>query len=88
MLTVQLSTIALEDLLQFKMGNQKLAFKVLELIVEIQRHPFEGLGKPEPLKGNYQGCWSRRINDEHRLIYEIKNNIVVVHSCRGHYLNK
>ena len=65
---VELSQQAIDDLLEFKTGNQKLVIKVLELIKDISRNPFDGLGKPEPLKHGYNGCWSRRISDEHRLI--------------------
>jgi toxin YoeB len=52
-------------------NNSKLAARILRLIAESGRTPFEGTGKPEPLKGDYQGCWSRRIDDEHRLIYRV-----------------
>jgi toxin YoeB len=76
---------AIADLKQYKAGNQNLAFKVLELITDIQSHPFIGLGKPEPLKGNFSGFWSRRISDEHRLIYKITEDAITVHSCFGHY---
>lgn len=82
---IQFSPTAIEDLKQFKSGNQKLAFKVFELITDMQTNPFHGKGKPEPLKGNYQGFWSRRINDEHRLIYEITEHLIIIHSCYGHY---
>lgn len=76
---------AVADLQRFKSGNSKLVFKVLELITDIQQTPFAGLGKPEPLKGNYQGYWSRRINDEHRLIYRITEGTIEIVSCYGHY---
>ena len=85
MRNVQFSAVALENLKLFKSGNQKLAFKVLDLITDIQSNPFEGLGKPEPLKGNFSGLWSRRINDEHRLVYEVTSELIIVHSCYGHY---
>ncbi len=79
------SQSALESLKKFKTVNQKLAFKVFELITDIQRNPFESLGKPEPLKGNFSGYWSRRITDEHRLIYKITDDLIEIHSCFGHY---
>ena len=85
MRNILFSSVAIENLKRYKSGNQKLAFKVLELVTDIQANPFEGLGKPEPLKGDYSGYWSRRINDEHRLIYEIREDLIVVHSCYGHY---
>jgi toxin YoeB len=76
---------AIKDLVQYKSGNQKLAFKIFELLEDIQSNPFHGLGKPEPLKGNFTGFWSRRINDEHRLIYRVTEESILVHSCFGHY---
>ena len=83
---VELSQQAIDDLLEFKTGNQKLVIKVLELIKDISRNPFDGLGKPEPLKHGYIGCWSRRISDEHRLIYQVEDNLILVLSCKGHYI--
>ena len=85
MRNVQFSPIAIEELRKFKSGNQDLAFKVFELITDIQNTPFLGLGKPEGLKGNFQGFWSRRINDEHRLIYTVTDELIIIHSCFGHY---
>ena len=85
MRTVTFSPSALNDLKLFKTGNQNLVFRILEIITDIQSSPFKGIGKPEPLKGNYQGFWSRRINDEHRLIYRVTNESIEIHSCFGHY---
>lgn len=79
------SQLAFENLQALKIVNQKLVFKVIELINDIQKHPFEGLGKPEPLKGDFSGYWSRRITDEHRLIYKVNNDMVEIYSCFGHY---
>lgn len=79
------SQTALSHLSAFKNGNQKLVFKVLELIEDIQKNPFTGKGKPEPLRYEYAGFWSRRINDEHRLIYKISDDKIEVYSCFGHY---
>ena len=79
------ATTALQDLQSFKSGNQKLVFRIFELITDIQSEPFKGVGKPEPLKGNYKGFWSRRINDEHRLIYTVNDHFIEIHSCYGHY---
>jgi toxin YoeB len=59
--------------------------KIDELIEDIEKHPFTGLGKPEPLKHKYSNYWSRRISDEHRIVYEVKPDKILVHSCRGHY---
>lgn len=65
--------------------NQKLWKRVNRLIKETLRTPFEGIGKPEPLKENLSGCWSRRITDEHRLIYRVKDNALEILSFMGHY---
>ncbi len=59
--------------------------KILSLIRDTCDNPFKGLGKPEPLKGNYSGFWSRRITEEHRLIYSVNNDEILVHSLKGHY---
>ena len=56
-----------------------------DLVKDIIRNPFEGIGKPEPLKGKLTGFWSRRIDEEHRLVYIVEDDIVVLISCRGHY---
>ncbi|MBK7637771.1 MAG: Txe/YoeB family addiction module toxin [Saprospiraceae bacterium] len=55
------------------------------LLKDIFRNPFSGLGKPEPLVGNYKGYWSSRINQEHRLIYKVEDKMIIVASCRFHY---
>lgn len=52
---------------------------------ELAQHPFTGTGKPEPLKHEFSGCWSSRINREHRLVYEVSDNIVSILSAKGHY---
>jgi toxin YoeB len=82
---VVFSPSALNDLKLFKPGNQKLVFRILELITDIQSDPFKGIGKPEPLKGNYKGFWSRRIDDEHRLVYKVSDDSIEIYSCYGHY---
>ena len=79
------SADALANLHKFKSGNQNLIFKVLELLDDGQQTPFAGKGKPEPLKGNMQGYWSRRISDEHRLVYRVSPESIEVISCFGHY---
>jgi toxin YoeB len=66
-------------------NNKKVYDKIIELIKDIKRSPFEGLGKPESLKYNLSGCWSRRITEEHRLVYKIENNDIIVLSCKDHY---
>nr|WP_199301770.1 Txe/YoeB family addiction module toxin [Sphaerospermopsis sp. FACHB-1194] len=59
--------------------------KILELIKDIQREPFSGIGKPEPLKYELQGYWSRRITDEHRLVYKVEEDVLIILSCKYHY---
>lgn len=68
-----------------KAGNKAVLKKLLNLLNELSEHPFEGTGKPEALKHNLSGCWSRRINNEHRLVYEVSSDIVYIISVKGHY---
>lgn len=76
---------ALEDLKYWSLNDTKLLKKIFELLESIKRTPLEGIGKPEALKGNLKGYWSRRINDEHRLVYSITIDSIIVISCRSHY---
>lgn len=59
--------------------------RIARLILDIQKHPFEGLGKPEPLKYNLKGCWSRRISELHRLVYRVTDIEIIIMSCKYHY---
>lgn len=76
---------AWEDYLYWQQIDKQMLRKINQLLKEIQRTPFTGIGKPEPLKHQLQGCWSRRIDSEHRLIYEINDNMLKVIGCRFHY---
>ena len=76
---------AFEDFNQWASGNKKIYRKIINLIKDIDRSPFSGLGKPEPLKYELQGYWSRRIDDEHRLVYKVTDEAIVIISCRYHY---
>ena len=76
---------AWEDYLSWQRDNKKVLRKINELIKDIQRTPFEGKGKPEPLKYELAGFWSRRIDQEHRLVYQYKGHEVLIYSCRYHY---
>jgi toxin YoeB len=76
---------AWEDYLWFQERDRKLLKRLNALIKDVLRSPFDGIGKPEALKANLSGCWSRRINDEHRLVYTLKNGDVVIVACRYHY---
>ena len=85
--------LVLEDLAQEHIHDQlisepKLIKKIFDLISDIQKHPFEGKGKPEALKHNYTGYWSRRITDKHRLMYQITDDEIIVIRCRDHYEDK
>ncbi len=85
-LHLNFSKQATEDIEFFKSsGNKAILRKVLALLDKIIEHPFEGTGKPEALKYTLKGCWSRRITGEHRLIYEVVEDSVYIHSVRGHY---
>jgi len=65
--------------------DKKIALRIGELIRDIQRTPFEGLGKPEALKYLYKGFWSRRINEEHRLVYKVDETNIYIAQCKYHY---
>ncbi|MFC6260515.1 Txe/YoeB family addiction module toxin [Levilactobacillus fujinensis] len=74
---------------QWLLKNNKPSLKrVNNLLRDIARHPFTGIGKPEPLHGNYAGTWSRRVNHKDRLIYTIKDNDILIYICRTHYSQK
>ena len=76
---------AWEDYLFWQQNDKKILKKVNELIKQCKRTPFEGIGKPEPLKEGLSGWWSRRITGEHRLVYKPENNTIVIAQCRYHY---
>ena len=65
--------------------DRKKAMRIIKLIIEIQKDPFHGIGKPEPLKHDLAGCWSRRIDDEHRLVYQVTESKIRILACRYHY---
>lgn len=77
---------AFEDFTQWAKSDKKIHRKIVELIKDIDRSPFLGLGKPELLKYELSGFWSRRINDEHRLVYKVTDTEVVIISCKYHYI--
>ena len=76
---------AWEDYLYWQTQDKKTLKRLNTLIKDIQRSPFEGIGKPEPLKGNLSGLWSRRIDDTHRIVYYEQNEVVYIIACKGHY---
>lgn len=76
---------AWDDYLHFQEHDRALARKINRLLIDIRRSPFDGIGKPEPLRHELSGLWSRRIDQEHRLVYLVEDDTVVVIQCRFHY---
>jgi toxin YoeB len=74
-----------EDYLYWQKNDKKILNKINSLLRDISREPYSGLGKPEPLKYKYHGFWSRKIDNEHRLIYQVKNDEIRIAKCRFHY---
>ncbi len=79
------SSHAWEDYLYWQNTNKKILKRINLLIREIQRSPYEGIGKPEPLKHGLSGYWSRRINDEHRIVYKFEKESIKIAQLRFHY---
>lgn len=77
--------LAWSDYLYWQMTDKKRLERINDLIKDIQRSPFKGIGKPEPLKFELSGKWSRRINDEHRLVYQVESEAIIIFQCRYHY---
>ena len=76
---------AWDDYLWWDKANPKIREKINSLIADIERHPHTWLGKPEPLKGDLSGYWSRRITREHRLVYKVEKSVLSIAQCRFHY---
>jgi toxin YoeB len=76
---------AFEQFTEWAAKDRKIYAKIVNLIDDTLRNPFSGIGKPEPLKYDLKGCWSRRITDEHRLVYKVTDDSIVVLSCKFHY---
>jgi toxin YoeB len=74
-----------EDYLYWQKTDHKMMLKINELLKDIERTPYSGTGEPEPLKFKYKGYWSRRINEEHRLVYQYKEDEIQIAKCRFHY---
>jgi len=74
-----------EDYLYWQKSDKKLLHRINDLIKDVQRNKYQGIGKPEPLRNNLSGWWSRRINSEHRLVYKIEDNSIFIAQCRYHY---
>ena len=84
-MNVSFTENAWEDYLFWQKMDKKIVKRVNELIKDIKRNPFEGIGKPEPLKYGKSGSFSRRIDSANRLIYEVFEDQIIVKSCKGHY---
>jgi toxin YoeB len=76
---------AFEDFNEWANSDKKIYKRIVQLIKDINRSPFSGIGKPEPLKYELSGYWSRRINEEHRLVYKIRDDEIIIISCKYHY---
>lgn len=73
------------DYLYWQAQDKKTLKRINLLVKDIERNPFAGIGKPEPLKGELSGFWSRRMDDANRLVYRVRTNVLEILSCRGHY---
>ena len=82
---VHFEGVAYEQFVEWASEDSGVFEKIVQLIKDISRDPFKGLGKPEPLRHKYKGYWSRRITQEHRLIYKMADGVIVIASLRGHY---
>ncbi len=82
---LEFETSAFKDFQYWVKNDKKKALRILELLKDIEKHPYKGIGKPKALKYNLEGYWSRRIDLEHRLVYSIYDNVIKILSCRYHY---
>jgi toxin YoeB len=86
-LNLEFDANAFDDLRWWVEHDRRVAMRIMKLILEVQRDPHQGAGQPEPLKHELAGCWSRRINQEHRLVYQVlqDENRIRILACRYHY---
>ena len=85
MKSIKFTSKAFKDFLEWQIEEEDIFEKIGDLIVEVTRDPFKGRGKPERLKGDFSGCWSRRITQEHRLVYRVETDTITVLKCKGLY---
>lgn len=78
---------AWEEYCNWQIQDKKTLKRINAIIKDIQRNPFEGIGKPEPLKENLSRWWSRRIDDANRIVYKVNDGAIIIASCKGHYSN-
>ena len=84
-MNIQFSSLGCEDYVYWQTFDKRILKKVNDLLRDISRNPYEGIGKPEPLKHVLSGFWSRRITDEHRLVYRVEGDVIKVAQVRYHY---
>lgn len=85
MRAIEFTAVGFADFLDLLEIDRKVASRVARLIIETAKEPFQGIGKPEPLKGDMKGLWSRRIDQEHRLVYQVTDARITIVTCREHY---
>lgn len=85
---INFTEIAWKEYTYWQTQDKKTIKRINQLIQDIDRNYNEGIGKPEPLKGNLSGWWSRRIDDKNRIVYRIKGNVIEIAQCKGHYEDK
>ncbi len=85
MRTINFTPSAFDEYNHWKKDNKKLQERIADLITDILRDPFDGIGKPEPLKHQLKEFWNRRINDEHRIVYQVTDAAINIISCKDHY---
>lgn len=82
---IAFTPIAFKEYNEWFETSDQIVSRIKALIKDINSDPFKGIGKPEPLKGNWTGYWSRRIDQEHRLVYHVSNTQILIVKCKGHY---
>ena len=83
--SIQWDADAWDEYCDWQQTNKNIVKRINQLVRDIRRMPFDGIGKPEALKENLSGFWSRRINEEHRIVYAVADDAVIIISCKGHY---
>jgi toxin YoeB len=82
---IQWDMDAWEDYIYWQTHDKRILRRINQLLKDVSRNPFDGIGRPEALKENLSGFWSRRIDEEHRLVYAVADDKILIFSCRGHY---
>ena len=88
MRSIEFKEDSFEELTDWSVFDKKIYQRIIRIINEIRRTPFEGIAKPEPLRGRLSGCWSRRIDDTNRIVYEVSDDKITFLSLKGHYDDK